>query len=71
MFSLSFLRSFYLNNDSNKLSSLKNSAAHLSVTVFYFNLTSKYSSVSLKLSVTDAKESIFISFKTYFSSLLK
>ncbi len=71
MFSLSFLRSFHLNNDSNKLSLLKNSAAHLSITVLYLNLTSKYSSVSLKLFVTNAKKSILMNSETYFSSLLK
>jgi len=65
------LRSFYLNNDSSKLSLLKNSAIHLSVTALYLNLTSKYSSVSLKLFIIDAKKSIFINFKIYFSLLLK
>ncbi len=71
MFFLFSLRSFYLNNDSSKLSSLKNLTIHLSITVLYFNLTSKYSSVSLKLLITDIKENIFTSFKTYFSSLFK
>jgi len=71
MFSLSSLRSFHLNNNSSKLLSFKNSATHLFITAFYFNLTSKYSSVSLKLFIADIKESIFTSFKTYFSLLLK
>jgi len=60
--------SFLVRGDSNKLSSLKNSAPHLPVAVLYFGSTSEYSSDPLDLHITDATESIVMSSVTCFSS---